>query len=140
MQRSIEIFATAEEQGAWLRSSLPSEPWCVVEGMGAGSSTALGASERAMLNDNVLTKRPLVHLGSAALHAPSWHKDARGRVTLDALTSCSVLFEPSLAGDGVLLAGRIARFSSRQGESFSAKVNAALRQQFGGHAVKEAGS
>jgi 6-phosphogluconate dehydrogenase len=28
------------------------------------------------------------------------------------------------------------RFASRQDESFSAKVNAALRQQFGGHAVK----
>src|SRR5262249_26335397 len=30
-----------------------------------------------------------------------------------------------------------ARFSSRQEESFSAKVIAALRNQFGGHAVKE---
>jgi len=28
------------------------------------------------------------------------------------------------------------RFASRQDESFAAKVNAALRQQFGGHAVK----
>jgi 6-phosphogluconate dehydrogenase len=32
-----------------------------------------------------------------------------------------------------------ARFASRQDESFAAKVNAALRQQFGGHAVKAAG-
>ncbi len=31
-----------------------------------------------------------------------------------------------------------ARFASRQDESFAAKVNAALRQQFGGHAVKPA--
>jgi 6-phosphogluconate dehydrogenase len=31
-----------------------------------------------------------------------------------------------------------ARFSSRQQDSFSAKVIAALRGQFGGHAVKEA--
>jgi len=31
-----------------------------------------------------------------------------------------------------------ARFSSRQDESFAAKVNAALRNQFGGHAVKSA--
>jgi len=31
------------------------------------------------------------------------------------------------------------RFASRQDESFAAKVNAALRQQFGGHAVKTAG-
>jgi 6-phosphogluconate dehydrogenase len=30
----------------------------------------------------------------------------------------------------------LARFASRQDESFSAKVTAALRQQFGGHAVK----
>jgi len=33
-----------------------------------------------------------------------------------------------------------ARFASRQDESFSAKVAAALRNQFGGHAVKPAGS
>ena len=32
-----------------------------------------------------------------------------------------------------------ARFSSRQDESFAAKVNAALRNQFGGHAVQVAG-
>ena len=32
-----------------------------------------------------------------------------------------------------------ARFASRQDESFAAKVNAALRNQFGGHAVKRAG-
>ena len=30
------------------------------------------------------------------------------------------------------------RFASRQDESFAAKVNAALRQQFGGHAVQSA--
>jgi 6-phosphogluconate dehydrogenase len=33
-----------------------------------------------------------------------------------------------------------ARFASRQEESFAAKVNAALRKQFGGHAVKTAGN
>jgi 6-phosphogluconate dehydrogenase len=33
-----------------------------------------------------------------------------------------------------------ARFASRQDESFSAKVAAALRNQFGGHAVRSAGS
>jgi 6-phosphogluconate dehydrogenase len=32
-----------------------------------------------------------------------------------------------------------ARFASRQDESFAAKVNAALRNQFGGHAVKTVG-
>ena len=31
-----------------------------------------------------------------------------------------------------------ARFSSRQDESFAAKVNAALRKQFGGHPVQAA--
>jgi 6-phosphogluconate dehydrogenase len=30
------------------------------------------------------------------------------------------------------------RFASRQDESFSAKVIAALRNQFGGHAVRQA--
>jgi 6-phosphogluconate dehydrogenase len=30
------------------------------------------------------------------------------------------------------------RFRSRQDESFAAKVNAALRNEFGGHAVKKA--
>ena len=32
------------------------------------------------------------------------------------------------------------RFASRQDESFAAKVNAALRNQFGGHAVKAVGA
>jgi 6-phosphogluconate dehydrogenase len=36
----------------------------------------------------------------------------------------------------VISAALYARFESRQDESFAAKVNAALREQFGGHAVK----
>jgi len=36
----------------------------------------------------------------------------------------------------VISAALYARFASRQDESFAAKINAALRQQFGGHAVK----
>jgi 6-phosphogluconate dehydrogenase len=36
----------------------------------------------------------------------------------------------------VITAALYARFSSRQDESFAAKVNAALRNQFGGHTVK----
>ena len=36
----------------------------------------------------------------------------------------------------VITAALFARFNSRQQESFAAKVNAALRNQFGGHAVK----
>jgi 6-phosphogluconate dehydrogenase len=36
----------------------------------------------------------------------------------------------------VITLALLARFASRQDESFSAKVTAALRQQFGGHAVK----
>ncbi|MEA2621947.1 MAG: 6-phosphogluconate dehydrogenase [Chloroflexota bacterium] len=38
----------------------------------------------------------------------------------------------------VITLSLLARFVSRQEESYSAKVTAALRQQFGGHAVKEA--
>jgi 6-phosphogluconate dehydrogenase len=38
----------------------------------------------------------------------------------------------------VLALALFARFSSRQDESFAAKVNAALRNQFGGHAVEAA--
>jgi 6-phosphogluconate dehydrogenase len=38
----------------------------------------------------------------------------------------------------VITASLFARFASRQDESFAAKVNAALRNQFGGHAVKSA--
>jgi 6-phosphogluconate dehydrogenase len=38
----------------------------------------------------------------------------------------------------VITAALYARFASRQDESFAAKVNAALREQFGGHAVREA--
>jgi 6-phosphogluconate dehydrogenase len=37
-----------------------------------------------------------------------------------------------------ITASLFARFASRQDESFAAKVNAALRNQFGGHAVKTA--
>jgi 6-phosphogluconate dehydrogenase len=39
----------------------------------------------------------------------------------------------------VITAALFARFASRQDESFAAKVNAALRNQFGGHAVKRTG-
>ena len=38
----------------------------------------------------------------------------------------------------VITAALFARFASRQDESFAAKVNAALRNQFGGHAVRQA--
>jgi len=38
----------------------------------------------------------------------------------------------------VITAALFARFASRQDDSFAAKVNAALRNQFGGHAVKAA--
>ncbi len=38
----------------------------------------------------------------------------------------------------VITAALFARFASRQDESFAAKVNAALRNQFGGHAVRTA--
>jgi 6-phosphogluconate dehydrogenase len=38
----------------------------------------------------------------------------------------------------VIASSLFARFASRQEESFAAKVNAALRNQFGGHAVKSA--
>jgi 6-phosphogluconate dehydrogenase len=40
----------------------------------------------------------------------------------------------------VITASLFARFASRQDESFAAKVNAALRNQFGGHAVQLEGS
>jgi 6-phosphogluconate dehydrogenase len=39
----------------------------------------------------------------------------------------------------VMALSLFARFASRQDESFAAKVNAALRNQFGGHAVKKVG-
>ena len=38
----------------------------------------------------------------------------------------------------MLTAALFARFASRQEESYAAKVNAALRNQFGGHAVQKA--
>jgi 6-phosphogluconate dehydrogenase len=37
----------------------------------------------------------------------------------------------------VITAALYARFASREDESFAAKVNAALREQFGGHAIKK---
>ncbi len=39
----------------------------------------------------------------------------------------------------VIAAALFARFSSRQDESFAAKVSAGLREQFGGHAIKTSG-
>jgi 6-phosphogluconate dehydrogenase len=39
----------------------------------------------------------------------------------------------------VIAAALFARFASRQDESFAAKVSAALREQFGGHAIRTAG-
>jgi 6-phosphogluconate dehydrogenase len=36
----------------------------------------------------------------------------------------------------VIMTSLMTRFRSRQDESYSARVLAALRQQFGGHAVK----
>jgi 6-phosphogluconate dehydrogenase len=39
----------------------------------------------------------------------------------------------------VITASLQARFVSRQGESYAAKLLAAMRNQFGGHAVKKAG-
>ncbi|MEP6909829.1 MAG: phosphogluconate dehydrogenase (NAD(+)-dependent, decarboxylating) [Actinomycetota bacterium] len=39
----------------------------------------------------------------------------------------------------VIAAALFARFSSRQDESFAAKISAALREQFGGHAIKTSG-
>jgi 6-phosphogluconate dehydrogenase len=47
----------------------------------------------------------------------------------------------AIAEDGpvpVITAALFARFASREDDSFAAKVTAALRNQFGGHAVKEA--
>jgi 6-phosphogluconate dehydrogenase len=38
----------------------------------------------------------------------------------------------------VITAALFARFASRQDESFAAKVTAALRNEFGGHAVQAA--
>jgi 6-phosphogluconate dehydrogenase len=37
----------------------------------------------------------------------------------------------------VISAALYARFASRQDESFAAKIDAALREQFGGHAIKK---
>ena len=37
----------------------------------------------------------------------------------------------------VITAALYARFASREDESFAAKINAALREQFGGHAIKQ---
>jgi len=40
----------------------------------------------------------------------------------------------------VITLSLMARFASRQDESYAAKVNAALRNQFGGHAVVHEGA
>jgi 6-phosphogluconate dehydrogenase len=53
-----------------------------------------------------------------------------GRWTIDEAVARSVPMP-------VITASLFARFASRQDESFAAKINAALRNQFGGHAVHE---
>jgi len=62
-----------------------------------------------------------------------WVEDSgEGRWTVDAAIDHAVPLP-------VISAALFARFASRQGASPAMKVVAALRQQFGGHAVKPAG-
>jgi len=76
-----------------------------------------------------------MHIGMVGLGEISdWVEDScEGRWTVAAAID---LIFPVLVISAVLFA----RFASRQGTSSAMKVVAALRQQFGGHAVKPVGS
>lgn len=69
---------------------------------------------------------------------------ARGRPLLEASTAAGSLVLPSEARTSVLIAAAVpvlfARFTSRQDESLSNKVIAALRKEFGGHATRALGA
>jgi 6-phosphogluconate dehydrogenase len=72
------------------------------------------------------------HEGSALEQIQGWVEDSgEGRWTIAEAIAEDVPVP-------VISAALFARFSSRQDESFAAKVNAALRKEFGGHAVKSA--
>jgi 6-phosphogluconate dehydrogenase len=67
--------------------------------------------------------------GDLASLAPYVEDSGEGRWTLEQAIDHAVPLP-------VISAALFARFASRQDESFAAKVNAALRKQFGGHAVR----
>jgi 6-phosphogluconate dehydrogenase len=87
-----------------------------------------GSVVRSWLLD--LLHKAFAEGGSDLPHIRGWVEDSgEGRWTI-----ASAIEEDVPAP--VITAALYARFASRQDESFAAKVNAALRQQFGGHAVK----
>lgn len=79
----------------------------------------------------------LLELTARALEADPGLKDIRGYVedTGEGRWTVQAAIDESVPAPVITLA-LLSRFSSRQDESFSAKVVAALRNQFGGHAVK----
>ncbi len=81
----------------------------------------------------------LLDLLVLALEQDPGLKEIRGYVEDSGEGRWTVLsaIDESVPAPAITLA-LFARFASRQDESFAAKVNAALRQQFGGHAVKAA--
>lgn len=89
---------------------------------------------------NSVVRSWLLDLAERALADPDEFAKVRGYVedsgegrwTIDAAVEHAV---PMPA----ITASLFARFASRQGESFAARINAALRNQFGGHAMKLTG-
>jgi len=82
----------------------------------------------------------LLDLLVLALHEDPDLEQIRGYVEDSGEGRWTVLnaIDESVPAPAITLA-LFARFASRQDESFAAKVNAALRNQFGGHAVKTVG-
>ena len=66
--------------------------------------------------------------------------DRYGYEAVFALVGLESIGVPLPGETALITAALYARFASRQDESFAAKVAAAPRNQFGGHAVKPAGS
>ncbi|PZR57819.1 MAG: decarboxylating 6-phosphogluconate dehydrogenase [Candidatus Meridianibacter frigidus] len=80
----------------------------------------------------------LLELAVLAFRADPGLKDIRGYVddTGEGRWTVEAAIDQSVPAPVITLS-LLSRFASRQDESFSAKVVAALRNQFGGHAVKE---
>jgi 6-phosphogluconate dehydrogenase len=87
-----------------------------------------GSVVRSWLLD--LLARALAEEGGELEHIKGYVEDSgEGRWTVQEAIEHSVPLP-------VITAALYARFASREDESFAAKVNAALRNQFGGHAVR----
>lgn len=106
--RSVEIFATPEEQLSWLRE-VGSEPdiWCILERRRVNRIQFVPLVELTLDALGNEFSRARAFLGRHQLSDPVWRQTAAGE-ELDLLRSYAVLFEPSIISKEAMLAGRLA--------------------------------